>query len=149
MTLPVRKKPGGERWSWPTYRKMALTGDSGTPTPSHFEAVPQLDRQRWRNVGCCGRVLLRLRLSVGLFPRRVLCHTSQIYLFQRGLLSQDPDVAAAFQHRVPGRDDGRTRGLVSVPNKYAATHEIRWPIYDRAVSRPHGAQQIRNGGLQG
>jgi hypothetical protein len=50
---------------------------------------------------------MRLRLSTELLARRILCRSSQIYLFQRGLLSQDPDVAAAFQHRVPGRDAGR------------------------------------------
>jgi hypothetical protein len=46
---------------------------------------------------------------------RPIRRTSPIYLFERGLLSQDPDMAAAFQQRAPGRAAGRARGLVSVP----------------------------------
>jgi len=65
---------------------------------------------------------------------RPIRRTSPIYLFERGLLSQDPDMAAAFQQRAPGRAAGRARGLVSVPNQHAATHDLRWPSYDKAFS---------------
>jgi hypothetical protein len=50
-----------------------------------------------------------LRLGIGLVLRRVLCRMSSIYFFQNSPLNQDPDVAAAFQHRVQGRDAGRSR----------------------------------------
>jgi hypothetical protein len=104
--------------------RWALGGLEQRSQPS--TGPPQQLARRWP--------LWRRGAAPGHLPRRVLCHTSQIYLFQRGLLSQDPDVAAAFQHRVPGHDAGRARGLMSVPNQHAATHDLRWPSYDKAFS---------------
>lgn len=70
-------------------------------------------------------MVLRLRLwDIGLRPRRVLCRTSPIYLFERGLLSRHPDVAVARKHlmvHVAGNlHDSRVGGVCPRRLRYPA-----------------------------